>query len=242
MLGGAEVRQVRRLGAGAALAYGLSLLAALVLITPPFLSGPAEAFDPMIEARVRLVAGFAPGSRALLQVGFPLEFLSVPLLVVIFVVLWMTVNEAAPDRAAIGAAAALLATAFFLIEHFQRFLLLALADQYGAADTAHRAGFGAVAVLAENLSQTADMAFNALMGTGLVFFALALSRSSQPRWLVRFTWISAAMCLTSALLSAINWRLGFISLPALICFAVWTIALGTVLGRGQRKVDEHINR
>jgi hypothetical protein len=40
------------------------------------------------------------------------------------------------------------------------------------------------------------------------------------------------MCLTSAVLSAIDWRMGFISFPALILVALWTLALGVALGRG----------
>lgn len=221
-----------RVGAVAALAYGLTLLLAIILITPPFLSGPAGAFDPLnSEARVQLVAGLSPGSRALLQIGFPLEFLNVPLLVIAFVALWAAVKDVAPGWAAIGVAAAVLGCAFLLIDHIQRFLLLALADRYPGADAAHRAGLAAVAVMGENLSQTATMAFNALLGTGLVFFALALARGALPGWLRWFTWVSGALCVVSALLSAIDWRLGFVSFPALVLFAFWTMALGVVLWR-----------
>jgi len=72
----------------------------------------------------------------------------------------------------------------------------------------HRAGLGAAAIVGENISQTADMAFNALLGTGLAFFALALTTVPVARWFTRLTSAVAGLCLISAVLSAIDWRLG----------------------------------
>jgi hypothetical protein len=72
----------------------------------------------------------------MLQIGFPLEFLNVPLLVIAFVALWSALAGSALGRATAGLAASLLGAAFLLIGHFQRFLLLALADRYVAADEA----------------------------------------------------------------------------------------------------------
>src|SRR5437773_7776022 len=201
--------QLRRVGAAAALMYGFTLLLALVLITPPFLGAPADALEPSNEeARVRLVAGLSWGSRMLLQVGFPLEFLNVPLLVIALVALWESLAGSGLGRRTLALVASLLGAMFLLIGHFQRFILLTLADRYLASDETHRAGIGAAAVLGESVSQTADVAFNAL--------------------------------LISAVLSAIDWRLGFLSLPALILFVLWTLALGVILWRGSASDRLHV--
>jgi hypothetical protein len=228
-----EPEQLRRVGAVAAFMYGLTLLLALVLITPPFLSGPADALEPSnAEARVRLVAGLSWESRTLLQVGFPLEFLNIPLLVIALVALWESLAGSGLGRRTVALVASLLSAVFLLIGHFQRFLLLTLADRYLASDETHRAGLGAAAVLGESVSQTADMAFNVLLGTGLAFFALALTRVAVARWFVWLTWVASGLSLISAVLSAIDWRLGFLSLPALFLFLLWTLGVGVILWRG----------
>ncbi len=222
----------RRIGSIAGIAYGATLLLALVLITPPFLGGPPDTLDPSnAEARVRLIAGLSATNIALLRIGFPLEFLNVPLLIVAFVALYRGLAQGKRFFALVALTSAVSSAAFLLIGHFQRFLVLDLGQRYGAADAVHKAGLGAVAVLGENLTQSADMAFNVLLGTGLVFFALAMRSSSFPRWLRIWTWVAAGFSLASALLSAIDWRLGFVSLPALVVFAGWTLALGFVLRR-----------
>jgi hypothetical protein len=178
---------------------------------------------------VRLIAGLSATNIALLKIGFPLEFLNVPLVIVAFVALYVTLAQGKGFFALVALASAVSSAAFLLISHFQRFLLLDLGGRYGAADAVHKGGLGAVAAMGENMTQSADMAFNALLGTGLVFFALAMRGSSLPRWLRIWTWIAGGFSLASAVLSAIDWRLGFVSLPALIVFAAWTIALGFVL-------------
>ena len=233
--------QLRRVGAAAALMYGFALLLALVLITPPFLGAPADALEPSnAEARVRLVAGLSWGSRMLLKVGFPLEFLNVPLLVIALVALWESLAGSGLGRRTLALVASLLGAMFLLIGHFQRFILLTLADRYLASDETHRAGIGAAAVLGESVSQTDDMAFNALLGTGLAFFAVALTRGAVARWFAWLTWAAAVLCLISAVLSAIDWRLGFLSLPALILFVLWTLALGVILWRGSASDRLHV--
>ena len=83
--------------------------------------------------------------------------------------------------------------------------------------------------MGEKMTQSADMAFNALLGSGLVLFALAMRSSRMPRWLRTSTWVAAGFCVASALLPAVDWRLGFVSMPALFVFATSTIALGASL-------------
>ncbi len=174
----------QRIGSIAGIAYGGTLLVALILITPPFLGGPPDTLDPSnAEARVRLIAGLSATNIALLRIGFPLEFLNVPLLIVAFVALYRGLAQGKRFFALVALTSAVSSAAFLLIGHFQRFLVLDLGQRYGAADAVHKAGLGAVAVLGENLTQSADMAFNVLLGTGLVFFALAMRSSSFPRWL-----------------------------------------------------------
>src|SRR5947209_10300129 len=232
--------QLRRVGAAAAPMYGFTLLLALVLITPPFLGAPADALEPSNAEARGLVAGLSWGSRMLLKVGFPLEFLNVPLLVIALVALWESLAGSGLGRRTLALVASLLGAMFLLIGHFQRFILLTLADRYLASDETHRAGIGAAAVLGESVSQTDDMAFNALLGTGLAFFAVALTRGAVARRFAWLTWAAAGLCLISAVLSAIDWQLGFLSLPALILFVLWTLALGVILWRGSASDCLHV--
>src|SRR2546427_7472202 len=100
--------QLRRVGAAAALMYGFTLLLALVLITPPFLGAPADALEPSNAEARGLVAGLSWGSRMLLKVGFPLEFLNVPLLVIALVALWESLAGSGLGRRTLALVASLL--------------------------------------------------------------------------------------------------------------------------------------
>ncbi len=226
------MNNLQRIGGLSAVLFGVTLLAATILLVPPFVNMPPDAYQAEnVTARLAFAASLGTGARAMTVTGFALQILAAPLILPALLALYTLLRGSQPVHALLALACSALGPIFLLLMYMGGFVFLATATGFGAAGPEEQVARAAAYAAHERFSAVSEAVSWWFFGIGLVLFAFAMRRAGFPRWLVLFGGILGALGALAALGTLVaSQPVPLLALPGLL-LNIWAIAIGIALYR-----------